>query len=146
MLVYAGAKSAWSPLTPSLVPVPGYRLIPTSFKAVEWTLLAMPADGGNGSFVFLSATNSSYLVVSFSVLCDNHVPDYTYRPEEASTSNITDVWMTVEVLVQELSQVLAVLADVLHQVLFLHDRLDLQCGCTAYRMTLVGVSMGKSTG
>jgi len=82
----------------------------------------------------------------FSTLCDNHVPDCTYRPEEASTSDITDVWMTVEVLVQELSQVLAVLADVLHQFLFLHDPLDLQCGCTAYRMTLVGVSMGKSTG
>ena len=54
--------------------------------------------------------------------------------------------VTVEVLVQELSQVLPVYADVLHQVLFLHDLLDFQGASAAHRVTLVGVTVGEGTG
>lgn len=53
--------------------------------------------------------------------------------------------VTVEVLVQELSQVLPVCADVLHQVLFLHDLLNFQGAGAAHRMTLVGMSVGEGT-
>jgi hypothetical protein len=69
------------------------------------------------------------------------VPVDTYRPKEASASDVADIRVTVEVLVQELSQVLPVDADVFNKVLFLHDLLYFQCSGAAHRMTLVGVSM-----
>jgi len=69
-----------------------------------------------------------------------------YRPEEASASDVADVRVAVEVLVQELAQVLSVLADVFDQVFFFHDLLDFKCGGAAYRVALVGVSVGESTG
>jgi hypothetical protein len=53
--------------------------------------------------------------------------------------------VTIEFLVQELSQVLPVYANVLHQFLFLHDLLDFQGAGAAHRMTLVGVSVGEGT-
>ena len=71
--------------------------------------------------------------------------DQTYRPEEASASDVADMWMAVKMLVQELSQVLSVFADVFHQVLFLHDLLDFQGAGAAHRMTLVGMSVGEGT-
>jgi hypothetical protein len=54
--------------------------------------------------------------------------------------------VTVEVLVQELSQVQSVFADIFHQVLFLHDILDFQGAGAAHGMALVGVSVGEGTG
>jgi hypothetical protein len=74
------------------------------------------------------------------------VPVDTYRPKEASASDVADIRVTVEVLVQELSQVLPVDADVFNKILFLHDLLDFKRGSTANRVTLVGVSVGEGTG
>jgi hypothetical protein len=71
---------------------------------------------------------------------------YAYRPKEASASDVTDMWMTFQMLVQELSQVLPIFADILHKILFLHDLLNFQCGGAAHGMTLVGVSVGECTG
>lgn len=74
------------------------------------------------------------------------VLEYAYRPKEAPASDVADMWVAVEVLVQKLAQVLPIFADIFHQVLVLHDTLNLQRGGTAYRMPLVGVSVREGTG
>jgi hypothetical protein len=86
------------------------------------------------------------LALASLISCDQTVLDQTYRPEEASASDVADMWMAVKMLVQELSQVLSVFADVFHQVLFLHDLLDFQGAGAAHRVTLVGVTVGEGTG
>jgi hypothetical protein len=53
--------------------------------------------------------------------------------------------VTVELLMQELSQVLSGFANIFNQVLFLHDLLDFQCAGAAHGMALVGVSVGEGT-
>ena len=81
------------------------------------------------------------LALASIIPCDQLVLDQTHRPEEASASDITDIWMTIEVLVQQFPQVLPIVTDVFNEVLFLHDLLYFQCSGAAHRMTLVGVSV-----
>ena len=47
---------------------------------------------------------------------------------------------------QKLAEILAVFANIVYQIVFLYDPLDLQCGGTSHRVALVRVSVGESPG
>jgi hypothetical protein len=51
------------------------------------------------------------------------IHDY-HRPEEASASNVTDVGVAVQLLMQKLAQIFAVLANILDEVIFSYDSLN----------------------
>lgn len=48
----------------------------------------------------------------------------THRPEEASASNVTDVGVAVQLLMQKLAQIFAILANILDEVIFSYDSLN----------------------
>lgn len=48
----------------------------------------------------------------------------THRPEEASASNVADVGVVVQLLMQKLAQIFAVLANILNKVVFSYDSLN----------------------
>lgn len=67
----------------------------------------------------------------------------TYPQEKPPATNIAHVWVVVEILVQERAKQRARLSDLGDEVILTDDLLDLQCRCTADRMTLISMSMGE---
>lgn len=75
-------------------------------------------------------------------ICDR----FTYPPEEASPPDVTHIGVVAEVFVQECLQEEAAFADVRYKVVLPDDALDLKRRGAAYRVALVRVPVGESTG
>lgn len=67
----------------------------------------------------------------------------TYPPKETPASDISNIRMILQTLSQQLLEILALARHIRHQILLLHNTLDLGGGGAGNRVRLIRVAMDK---